>query len=405
MGVKDTASSPNRESAQSDGLVSDKATALASDAGSDVSGSGSSTSLRRAIQLIESAEFSAAMVRTLSSTIKAVVNSTKPATSKSLVKREGGSHVKTERPTRSTGSINCSTTNNTAAYMRSGIHNSSFARSSTHNSSFAGSSTTTFTRNPSSKPWRKKRRKKRRTKAPAPSTPLKLRNPSHDLATIVGCSPIAYGPALKRVWTYIKRHDLQDPTDRTIVHTHDDPFLKKLFPEDRANIGDVAAAVGRHLDNAKQQETGRRETDNWESLLTEATPLHIRPLPRANVQMAKMIQAHHPPPPTTSPTLSAVAVKTEVSREVWPPHAVTAPTKTEHESKWTPVEHWSPEHCAGLAERLSLPPLRPAFLKWQVTGAELLTLTGADLQAMGLPPLVIKRVLAALNQLKLEKKD
>ncbi|KAH0477212.1 MAG: uncharacterized protein KVP18_000851 [Porospora cf. gigantea A] len=333
------------------------------------------------------------MVRTLSSAIKAAVNSTKPATSKSFVKREGVSHVKSERPTRSTGSTNGSTTNNAAPSLRSGIHNSSFGRGSS----------STFPRNPPSKPWRKKRRKKRRSKPPATSTPLKLRTPSHELATIVGCAPIAYGPALKKVWTYIKRHDLQDPTDRTIVHTHDDPFLKNLFPEDRANIGDVAAAVGRHLDAAKLQEHGRRETGNWASLLTEVTPLHIRPLPRANIQMAKMIQAHHPPPPTTpSPTVS---VKTEVSSEVWPPLAARAPTKTEHESKWTPVELWTPEQCAGLAERLSLPPLRPAFLKWQVTGAELLTLTGPDLQAMALPPLVINRVLTALNQLKLERKD
>src|SRR5256885_7154593 len=51
--------------------------------------------------------------------------------------------------------------------------------------------------------------------------------PSPELAHIVGAQPLSRGEAMKRVWDYIKKHDLQDPANRRMVRADDN--LRPIF--------------------------------------------------------------------------------------------------------------------------------------------------------------------------------
>ena len=58
---------------------------------------------------------------------------------------------------------------------------------------------------------------------PAPARPRRVGalsrplTPSAELAAIVGDEPLTRTEIVKRVWTYIKAHRLQDPTDGRVI--------------------------------------------------------------------------------------------------------------------------------------------------------------------------------------------
>ena len=70
--------------------------------------------------------------------------------------------------------------------------------------------------------------------------------PSAELAAVIGSEPVARPEAVKKMWEYIKAHNLQDPKDkRTIVA---DDKLKPVFGgEDSVGMFKLAGIVGGHL--------------------------------------------------------------------------------------------------------------------------------------------------------------
>ncbi len=56
---------------------------------------------------------------------------------------------------------------------------------------------------------------------------LKPLNPSAALAEIVGHEPLPRTEVTKRVWDYIREHNLQDPSDKRMILA--DPKLRAIF--------------------------------------------------------------------------------------------------------------------------------------------------------------------------------
>ncbi|WP_194743284.1 SWIB/MDM2 domain-containing protein [Thermaurantiacus tibetensis] len=81
------------------------------------------------------------------------------------------------------------------------------------------------------------------TKKPnALQTPL---TPSAELAAIVGKDAIARGEAVKRVWDYIKKHNLQDSKDKRRINA--DAALKRVFGRDSCTMFEMNKYLAQHL--------------------------------------------------------------------------------------------------------------------------------------------------------------
>ncbi|OZA54602.1 MAG: DNA topoisomerase III [Acidovorax sp. 17-64-282] len=85
-------------------------------------------------------------------------------------------------------------------------------------------------------------------KAPATKAPRKPaagKAPSAALAAVIGAEPVARPEAVKKMWEYIKAHNLQDPKDkRTIIA---DDKLRAVFGKDSAGMFELAGILGNHL--------------------------------------------------------------------------------------------------------------------------------------------------------------
>jgi len=69
--------------------------------------------------------------------------------------------------------------------------------------------------------------------------------PSAALAAVIGNEPVARPEAVKKLWEYIKAHNLQDPKDkRTIVA---DDKLRAVFGKASAGMFELAGILGNHL--------------------------------------------------------------------------------------------------------------------------------------------------------------
>lgn len=86
------------------------------------------------------------------------------------------------------------------------------------------------------------------TKTAAAKAPRKAaagKAPSAALAAVIGNEPVARPEAVKKLWEYIKAHNLQDPKDkRTIVA---DDKLRAVFGKDSAGMFELAGLLGNHL--------------------------------------------------------------------------------------------------------------------------------------------------------------
>ncbi|MBW8464114.1 DNA topoisomerase III [Acidovorax sp.] len=90
--------------------------------------------------------------------------------------------------------------------------------------------------------------KKAAAKTTTAKTPRKAaagKAPSAALAAVIGNEPVARPEAVKKMWEYIKTHNLQDPKDkRTIVA---DDKLRAVFGKDSAGMFELAGILGNHL--------------------------------------------------------------------------------------------------------------------------------------------------------------
>ena len=75
---------------------------------------------------------------------------------------------------------------------------------------------------------------------------MKAVTPSAALAEVVGSTPIPRTEVTKKLWEYIKKHNLQDPANkRTIIA---DDKLKAVFDgKDKVDMFEMTKLVGKHL--------------------------------------------------------------------------------------------------------------------------------------------------------------
>ncbi|MEO6077840.1 MAG: SWIB/MDM2 domain-containing protein [Candidatus Andersenbacteria bacterium] len=69
---------------------------------------------------------------------------------------------------------------------------------------------------------------------------------SADLAAVVGTGPMPRSEVVKKLWEYIKKHDLQDPANKRNIVA--DENLKKVFGgKDVVNMFEMTKLVSAHL--------------------------------------------------------------------------------------------------------------------------------------------------------------
>ncbi|HWS70612.1 MAG TPA: SWIB/MDM2 domain-containing protein [Thermoanaerobaculia bacterium] len=98
----------------------------------------------------------------------------------------------------------------------------------------------------------KKESKQRAIKAPQTSGSTArgalaaLVTPTPELAHVVGSKPLSRGDAMRKLWDYIKKHDLQDPENRRRIRADDN--LRPVFDgQDSLSMFEMTAYVSRHL--------------------------------------------------------------------------------------------------------------------------------------------------------------
>ena len=69
--------------------------------------------------------------------------------------------------------------------------------------------------------------------------------PSAQLAEIVGKKDLPRSEVVKKVWEYIKKHDLQDPKDKRQINADDK--LEKVFGKKSASMFEMNKYLSGHL--------------------------------------------------------------------------------------------------------------------------------------------------------------
>ena len=90
-----------------------------------------------------------------------------------------------------------------------------------------------------------KKKSSGRKRAPNPAF-MKPLTPSSQLAAVVGSSPQPRTQVISKLWTYIKRNDLQDSKNRRAINADDK--LRPLFGgKSQVTMFDLAKIANRHL--------------------------------------------------------------------------------------------------------------------------------------------------------------
>ena len=92
--------------------------------------------------------------------------------------------------------------------------------------------------------------KKAAAKAPAKKrTPnaafMKALTPSAALGAVVGSTPLPRTEIVSKLWTYIKKHDLQDKANKRQINA--DAKLKEIFGKAQVSMFELAALIGKHV--------------------------------------------------------------------------------------------------------------------------------------------------------------
>lgn len=74
---------------------------------------------------------------------------------------------------------------------------------------------------------------------------MKPVTPSATLAAIIGPDAIPRTEVTKKIWEYIKKHDLQDPQNRRNINA--DEKLRPLFEKDQVSMFELTKLVSAHL--------------------------------------------------------------------------------------------------------------------------------------------------------------
>jgi DNA topoisomerase-3 len=87
---------------------------------------------------------------------------------------------------------------------------------------------------------------KKTTKTATQTTPKAAgKTPSPALAAVIGDAPVTRPEAVKKLWEYIRAHNLQDPQDKRQIVA--DAKLRAVLGQDRIGMFGLAGALGAHL--------------------------------------------------------------------------------------------------------------------------------------------------------------
>ena len=91
----------------------------------------------------------------------------------------------------------------------------------------------------------KKASKTATPKAPRKTTTASGKQPSAQLAAVIGSEPVARPEAVKKLWDYIKANNLQNPADKRVIVADDK--LRAIFGKDSAGMFELTGLLGPHL--------------------------------------------------------------------------------------------------------------------------------------------------------------
>jgi chromatin remodeling complex protein RSC6 len=74
---------------------------------------------------------------------------------------------------------------------------------------------------------------------------MKALKPSIELAAVVGPEPLPRTEVTKRLWDYIKAHNLQNPANKRNILC--DAKLKAVMGKDEVTMFEMTGLVGKHL--------------------------------------------------------------------------------------------------------------------------------------------------------------
>jgi chromatin remodeling complex protein RSC6 len=95
---------------------------------------------------------------------------------------------------------------------------------------------------------RKSSRRKSSGKKRTPNAAfMKPMQPSSDLASVVGSSPMPRTEVTKKLWQYIKRKGLQDSKNRRMINA--DENLRPIFGRGQVSMFEMTRLVNKHLRN------------------------------------------------------------------------------------------------------------------------------------------------------------
>ena len=75
---------------------------------------------------------------------------------------------------------------------------------------------------------------------------MKPVQPDEKLAAIIGPDPLSRTEVTKKVWEYIRKHDLQDPENKTFIKA-DEQLRPVLDGKDRVSMFEMTKLVSGHL--------------------------------------------------------------------------------------------------------------------------------------------------------------
>ena len=74
---------------------------------------------------------------------------------------------------------------------------------------------------------------------------MKPMTPSAELAEVIGSTPMPRTEVTKKIWEYIKKHDLQDPANRRNINADDK--LRPIFGKEQVSMFEMTKLVSQHL--------------------------------------------------------------------------------------------------------------------------------------------------------------
>jgi len=83
------------------------------------------------------------------------------------------------------------------------------------------------------------------TTAPKTTAFMKALKPSTELAAVVGPDPLPRTEVTKRLWDYIKAHNLQNPANKRNILC--DAKLKAVMGKEEVTMFEMTGLVGKHL--------------------------------------------------------------------------------------------------------------------------------------------------------------